>query len=175
MVPLEPGRTLSHYRIVGKLGQGGQATAYRAEDLRLNRPVVMKALRPELAESEAARRRFEREACLCSALEHPNICAIYDMGEEDGLAYIVMQLVEGQTLKELTGGRPLEPLGGALDRHPDRGRAGRGPRQRHRPPRHQAQQHHGDARGARPRSWTSASRRCSRATTTRLRTPGAIP
>ena len=108
MVPLEPGRTLSHYRIVGKLGQGGQATAFRAEDLRLNRPVVVKALRPELAESEAARRRFEREACLCSALEHPNICSIYDMGEEDGLAYIVMQLVEGQTLKELGGGRPLE-------------------------------------------------------------------
>ena len=97
MVPLEPGRTLSHYRIVGKLGQGGQATAFRADDLKLNRPVVVKALRPELAESESARRRFEREACLCSALEHPNICAIYDMGEEDGLAYIVMQLVDGQT------------------------------------------------------------------------------
>jgi TolB-like protein/tRNA A-37 threonylcarbamoyl transferase component Bud32/Flp pilus assembly protein TadD len=110
MVPLEPGHTLSHYRIVGKLGQGGQATAYRAEDLRLNRPVVVKALRPELAESEPARRRFEREACLCSALEHPNICAIYDVGEEDGLAYIVMQLVEGQTVKELLGGRPLDHL-----------------------------------------------------------------
>jgi serine/threonine-protein kinase len=109
MVPLEPGRTLSHYRIVGTLGQGGQATAFRAEDLKLNRPVVVKALRPELAESEPARRRFEREACLCSALEHPNICAIYDMGEEDGLAYIVMQLVDGQTVKELAGGRPLEP------------------------------------------------------------------
>ena len=110
MISIEPGRTLSHYRIVGKLGQGGQAAAYRAEDLRLNRPVVIKALRPELAESDAARRRFEREACLCSALEHPNICAIYDMGEEDGLIYIVMQLVEGQTLKELLRGRPLETL-----------------------------------------------------------------
>jgi serine/threonine-protein kinase len=107
MIPLEPGRTLSHYRIVGQLGQGGQATAYKADDLRLNRQVVVKALRPELAENEPARRRFEREACLCSALEHPNICAIYDMGEEDGLAYIVMQLIEGRTIKELTGGRPL--------------------------------------------------------------------
>jgi serine/threonine protein kinase/tetratricopeptide (TPR) repeat protein len=110
MISLDPGRTLSHYRIVEKLGQGGQATAYRADDLRLNRPVVIKALRPELAESDAARRRFEREACLCSALEHPNICAIYDMGEEDGLVYIVMQLVEGKTLKELLSGRPLETL-----------------------------------------------------------------
>jgi serine/threonine protein kinase/tetratricopeptide (TPR) repeat protein len=110
MISLDPGRTLSHYRIVDKLGQGGQATAYRADDLRLNRPVVIKALRPELAESDSARRRFEREACLCSALEHPNISAIYDMGEEDGLVYIVMQLVEGKTLKELLHGRPLETL-----------------------------------------------------------------
>lgn len=110
MFPLEPGRTLSHYRIVGKLGQGGQATAYRAEDLRLNRPVVIKALRPELAQNESARRRFEREACLCSTLEHPNICAIYDIGENEGLAYIVMQLVDGRTLKELIAGRPLQTL-----------------------------------------------------------------
>jgi len=110
MLALGPGQTVSHYRIVGKVGQGGQAAAYRAEDLRLNRPVVIKALRPELAQSDAARRRFEREACLCSALEHPNICSIYDMGEEDGLAYIVMQFVEGRTLKELTAGRPLETV-----------------------------------------------------------------
>ncbi|MFI5184444.1 MAG: protein kinase, partial [Vicinamibacteria bacterium] len=110
MISLDPGRVLSHYRIVEKLGQGGQATAYRADDLRLNRPVVIKVLRPELAESDAARRRFEREACLCSALEHPNIAAIYDMGEEDGLVYIVMQLVEGRTLKDLLGGRPLETM-----------------------------------------------------------------
>lgn len=110
MALLEPGQKLSHYRILEKLGQGGQAAAYRAEDLRLNRPVVIKALRPEMAQSEAARRRFEREACLCSALEHPNICSIYDMGETEGLAYIVMQLVEGRTLKQLVGGRPLETL-----------------------------------------------------------------
>ncbi len=110
MVSLGPGQTVSHYRIVGKVGQGGQAAAYRADDLRLNRPVVIKALRPELAQNDAARKRFEREACLCSALEHPNICSIYDMGEEDGLAYIVMQFVEGRTLKELTAGRPLETV-----------------------------------------------------------------
>jgi len=110
MVSLAPGITLSHYRILGTLGQGGQATAYKAEDTRLARPVVIKALRPELARSDAARRRFEREACLCSALDNPNIQAVYDVGEEDGLYYIVLQFVEGPTLRQLMGGRPLEPL-----------------------------------------------------------------
>jgi serine/threonine-protein kinase len=108
---LEPGRVLSHYRIIEKLGQGGQATAYKAEDLRLNRPVVVKILRAELAQSEAARRRFEREACLCSALDNPNISAVFDVGETAGLNYIVMQYVEGSTLKALMGGHPLETLG----------------------------------------------------------------
>jgi serine/threonine-protein kinase len=111
MALLESGKTLAHYRILEKLGQGGQAAAYKAEDLRLSRLVVIKALRPELAQSEAARKRFEREACLCSALEHPNICAIYDIGEAEGLAYIVMQFLEGKTLKQVIGGRPLETLG----------------------------------------------------------------
>jgi eukaryotic-like serine/threonine-protein kinase len=110
MVSLEPGKTVSHYRILETLGQGGQATAYKAEDLRLSRPVVIKALRPELARSDAARRRFEREACLCSALDNPNIQAVYDVGEEDGLYYIVMQFVEGPTLRQLMQGRPLELL-----------------------------------------------------------------
>jgi serine/threonine-protein kinase len=108
---LEPGRVLSHYRIIEKLGQGGQATAYKAEDLRLNRTVVVKILRSELAQSEAARKRFEREACLCSALDNPNISAVFDVGEAAGLNYIVMQYVEGLTLKELMGGRALETLG----------------------------------------------------------------
>ena len=110
MALLEPGRVLSHYRIIEKLGQGGQATAYKAEDMRLNRTVVVKILRAELAQSDAARRRFEREACLCSALDNPNISAVFDVGETAGLNYIVMQYVEGSTLKALMGGRPLEPL-----------------------------------------------------------------
>ena len=110
MALLEPGRVLSHYRIIEKLGQGGQATAYKAEDMRLNRVVVVKILRSELATSDAARKRFEREACLCSALDNPNISAIFDVGEAGGLSYIVMQYVEGPTLKELMGGRPLETL-----------------------------------------------------------------
>src|SRR5678816_3009679 len=85
MTMLGPGSTISHYRIVDTLGHGGQATAFKAEDLRLARPVVIKALKPELALSETARRRFEREATLCSALDNPHIQAVYDVGESDGL------------------------------------------------------------------------------------------
>jgi serine/threonine-protein kinase len=107
---LTPGTTVSHYRILDTLGRGGQATAFKAEDTRLNRTVVIKALRPELAASETARRRFEREACLCSVLDNPHIQAVYDVGETNGLYYIVLQYVEGPTLKQFMGGRPLEPL-----------------------------------------------------------------
>lgn len=110
MTPLAPGATFSHYRIIEQLGQGGQAIAYKAVDTRLERPVVIKILLPELASSENARRRFEREAKLASALDHPNICAIYDIGEDDGLFYIVMPYAEGRTLKQVISGRPMEIL-----------------------------------------------------------------
>ncbi len=110
MARLQPGATLAHYRILAELGRGGQATAYKAEDLRLTRLVVVKILLPDLAATDAARRRFDREARLCSALDHPNICAVYDLGEAEGLCYLVMQYVEGPTLKQLVGGRPLEIL-----------------------------------------------------------------
>jgi serine/threonine-protein kinase len=110
MALLAPGTTFSHYRIIEQLGKGGQATAYKAEDLRLHRLVVIKALPPELAATETARRRFQREARLASALDHPNIATIYDIGETDGLCYIVMQFVEGRTLKQLLGGQPLNHL-----------------------------------------------------------------
>jgi len=110
MTTLHSGSTFSHYRIVETLGHGGQATAFKADDLRLNRTVVVKALRPELTVSDVARRRFEREACLASALDNPHIQAVYDVGETEGLAYIVLQYVEGPTLKQLLGGRPLETL-----------------------------------------------------------------
>lgn len=108
MAPLTPGTTFSHYRIIEQLGKGGQAFAYKAEDLRLNRLVVIKALLPELAATEVARKRFQREARLASALDHPNIATIYDVGETDGTCYIVMQFVEGRTLKEIIAGTPLE-------------------------------------------------------------------
>jgi serine/threonine-protein kinase len=104
---LAPGVTLGHYRLGEKLGQGGQATAFKAEDLRLHRTVVVKILRPELALTEPALKRFEREACLCSALEHPNISALFDVGETDGLHYLVMQYVEGPTLERFMAGHPL--------------------------------------------------------------------
>ncbi len=108
MTPLTPGATFSHYRIIEQLGKGGQATAYKATDTRLERPVVIKILLPELSSSENARRRFEREAKLASALDHPNICAIYDIGEDAGLFYIVMPYAEGRTLKQVISGQPLE-------------------------------------------------------------------
>mgnify|MGYP002784063683 FL=1 len=108
MTPLAPGKTLSHYRIIEQLGQGGQATAYKAEDTRLNRPVVLKTLLPELAASQTARRRFEREAKLASVLDHPNICAIFDIGESEGWFFIVMPFIPGRTLKQVVKGQPLE-------------------------------------------------------------------
>lgn len=108
MLRLEPGKIFSHYRIIEQLGQGGQATAYKAEDVRLRRLVVIKTLLPELAATETARRRFEREARLASALDHPNICAIYDIGETEGLCYIVMPFIAGRTLKQVIGGQPLQ-------------------------------------------------------------------
>ena len=110
MTTLSPGTTLSHYRILEELGQGGQATAFKAFDVRLSRTVVLKTLRPDLVSSETARRRFEREAALCSVLDNPHIQAVYDVGETDGLYYIVLQYVEGPTLKQFMGGRPLETL-----------------------------------------------------------------
>ena len=110
MAPLAPGTKLSHYRIIEQLGQGGQATAYKAEDTRLNRWVVLKTLLPEQATTESARRRFEREARLASALDHPNICAIYDIGESNGLYFIVMPFIEGKTLKEVINKQALELL-----------------------------------------------------------------
>jgi serine/threonine protein kinase/tetratricopeptide (TPR) repeat protein len=105
-MPLNPSQLVGPYRIVRQLGRGGQAAAYLAEDQRLSRMVVLKVLGPDGAD-EAARKRFEREACFCSALDHPNIAAVYDLGETGGIPYIVMQYVEGKTLKELLGGRPL--------------------------------------------------------------------
>jgi serine/threonine-protein kinase len=110
MTNLGPGSMISHYRITDTLGRGGQATAFKAEDLRLSRTVVIKALKAELASSETARRRFEREATLCSAIDNPHIQAVYDIGETDGLYYIVLQYVEGPTLKQFMGGRPLDTL-----------------------------------------------------------------
>ena len=102
------GSEINQYKILEKIGAGGQGTVYKALDKKLNRIVVIKVLPPELTAKTANFKRFEREAQLCSQLEHPNICTIYDFNEADGVFYIVMQYVEGKNVRQLVNGRPLE-------------------------------------------------------------------
>src|SRR5437899_2798334 len=102
------GQTLGNYKITQKLGAGGQGTVYKATDQKLGRTVVVKVLPAELTVKETNLKRFEREARLASALDHPNICTIFDMDEAEGLHFISMQYVEGKNVRQLCNGRPLE-------------------------------------------------------------------
>ena len=102
------GAKLGNYRILEKIGAGGQGTVYKATDTKLGRAVVIKVLPPELTVKEANLKRFEREARLASALDHPNICTIFDMNEIEGVHFIAMQFVEGKNVRELVNGRPLD-------------------------------------------------------------------
>ena len=102
------GRTISHYQIQSKLGEGGMGVVYKAQDTKLDRAVALKFVAPNLLSDASARRRFQQEAKAVAALDHPNICTVFEIDEGEGTVFLAMAFVEGTTVKDLINERPLK-------------------------------------------------------------------
>ena len=154
------GETVSHYRIAEELGRGGMGVVYRAEDVRLHRPVALKLLPADLSDHPDAIDRMRREARIASALNDPRICTIHEISEDEGRPFIVMELLEGENLRSAIDGKPMD-ITRAVDLAMEiaEGLAGRPPARDH-PSRHQAGEHLRHEPTATRRSWTSAWRSC---------------